>query len=72
MFQERLKTDETVFGGSKVVIEDSVYSGDHSVIRIDDEQFKYQVSKQPESDTYTQLWYYHVLYLTDSKNVVWC
>ena len=45
--------DETVFGGSKIVIENSVYSGDHSVIRIDDEQFKYQVRKQPESDTYT-------------------
>ena len=63
--------DETVFGGSKIVIENSVYSGDHSVIRIDDEQFKYQVRKQPESDTYTATSGITTFsYLTDSKNAL--
>lgn len=63
--------DETVVGGSKIVIENSVYSGDHSIIRLNADEFKYQVRKQPESDTYTSTSGITTFsYLTDSKNAL--
>ena len=45
--------DKTVISGSKIIIENSVYSGTHSISTTTVDRFTYQTKKQPETSTYT-------------------
>ena len=44
--------DKTVKSGSKIIIENSVYSGSHSITTTGTDTFRYQVTKKPESTNY--------------------
>ena len=45
--------DKTVANGSKIIIENSVFSGTHAISTVSSTRFKYQVGKKPETTTYT-------------------
>ena len=45
--------DTEVSNGSKIIIENSVYSGSHSISTVSSTRFRYQTDKKPESASYT-------------------
>ena len=59
--------DKTVVAGSKIVINNSVYSGSFSISTTGTNTFQYQVDKEPESESYTSSGINTFKYITDSK-----
>jgi len=45
--------DKDVVNGSKIVINNSVYAGTYSITTTSNHQFRYSLSKKPESNSYT-------------------
>ena len=45
--------DKTVRSGSKIIIENSIFSGTHSISTTTVDRFTYQVHKKPETSSYT-------------------
>ncbi|AOV60446.1 baseplate wedge initiator [Synechococcus phage S-CAM9] len=59
--------DNTVAAGSKIIINNSVYSGTFSISTTGTNTFQYQVDKKPESEIYTSSGINTFRYITDSK-----
>jgi len=47
--------DTSVYNGSKIIVENSVYSGSHSISTTSSRVFKYQTRKEPEAAAYTSI-----------------
>lgn len=61
--------DKTVRSGSKIIIENSVYSGTHSISTTTVDRFTYQTRKKPESSSYTSTSGISTFkYITDSSD----
>ena len=61
--------DTSVVNGSKIIIENSVFSGTYSITTSSSTEFKYQVQNEPETTTYsTSSGISSFRYVTDSVN----
>ena len=62
--------DEDVVNGSKIVINNSVYSGTFGITTTSITQYKYQVKEKPESSSYTSSGITTFKYVTNSTTAV--